>query len=164
MIASDQLRSMYDRWSRLEEAKADIGGDLKDLFAEAKSNGYDPKAMRAAFRMKAMDANAVAEYAEHEALVDIYLNALGVGTDDATQARDARENTNPAAPTPTAGIASLGRPEAAKTAAIAPVEATGAGEAENRQRSRASASPSLSLSVVPDDDLPDIPTFLRRTA
>ena len=75
MIARDQLRSIFDRWSRLEGEKAMLTEDLKELFAEAKGNGYDVKALRTIVRMRKQDAS---ERAEQEAILDTYLHALGM--------------------------------------------------------------------------------------
>lgn len=72
-----QLRSIYERWQRLEEDKAAISEDLKELFAEAKANGYEPKALRIAFRLKAKSEGPdAAEAAETAALVETYIAAL----------------------------------------------------------------------------------------
>ena len=74
---SDQLRSIYARWQNLEADKAAISEDLKELFAEAKSNGYEPKALRIAFRLKAKaEGPEAAEAAETAALVETYIAAL----------------------------------------------------------------------------------------
>jgi len=75
-IADDQVRSAFQRWKNLEEEKARIGDDLKELFAEQKAFGHDTKAMRAAFRLKVKMDEADPADAEHEALVDTYLAAL----------------------------------------------------------------------------------------
>lgn len=75
-IADDQVRSAFQRWKNLEEEKARIADDLKELFAEQKAHGHDTKAMRAAFRLKVKMDEARPEDAEHEALVDLYLSAL----------------------------------------------------------------------------------------
>ena len=93
-IGHNQLRSIYARWERLEEEKRATAEDLKELFAEAKSNGYDTKALRAAFRLRALSEEKSAEQNEHEALVDLYLAGLG-GTIDAPRAhpRNAREES-----------------------------------------------------------------------
>lgn len=75
-IADDQVRSAFQRWKNLEDEKARIGDDLKELFAEQKAFGHDTKAMRAAFRLKVKLDEADPADAEHEALVDTYLAAL----------------------------------------------------------------------------------------
>jgi len=75
-IADDQVRSAFKRWQNLEEEKARVADDLKELFAEQKALGHDTKAMRAAFRLKVKLDEADPAEAEHEALVDTYLAAL----------------------------------------------------------------------------------------
>lgn len=75
-IADDQVRSAFQRWKNLEEEKARIADDLKELFGEQKALGHDTKAMRAAFRLKVKMDEADPADAEHEALVDTYLAAL----------------------------------------------------------------------------------------
>ena len=70
-----QLKSIVSRIEKLEEEKASIASDIKDIYAESKANGFDVKALRAIIRMRKQDANKLAE---HEAIVDVYLNALGM--------------------------------------------------------------------------------------
>jgi len=70
-----QLRSFIERIERLEEEKAARGADIREVYAEAKSNGYDPKIMRMVVRIRKMDGN---ERAEQEAVLDTYLAALGM--------------------------------------------------------------------------------------
>lgn len=73
-VSDDLLRSGYDRWLRLEEAKAIVAEDLKELFAELKAGGFDGKALRAAFRhVSKLDDLA---NQEHEAVVDLYVASL----------------------------------------------------------------------------------------
>lgn len=91
------VRSIFARWKSIEDEKAVLGEDSKELFQEAKSHGLDTKALRAAFRQKVKDDEPVtAKMQEHDALVDLYLTALG--TENATQARVAREDQNPESP------------------------------------------------------------------
>lgn len=73
-IAKDHLKSIIERVERLEEDKAAIGSDIKDVYAEAKGNGYDVKALRAIVRYRKEDAQ---DRAEREAIFETYLNALG---------------------------------------------------------------------------------------
>lgn len=75
-IPGEQVRSAFQRWQNLEEEKARVADDLKELFAEQKALGHDTKAMRAAFRLKVKLDEASPADAEHEALVDTYLAAL----------------------------------------------------------------------------------------
>jgi uncharacterized protein (UPF0335 family) len=72
-IADDMLRSYFERWQRLEEEKRTIADDLKELFAEAKGNGFDAKVMRVVFRNEVGDQ---AELSEFEALCDLYRASL----------------------------------------------------------------------------------------
>lgn len=71
--SDDMIKSYYSRWTSLEEEKATISEDLRQLFAEAKSNGFDTKALRAAFRDKANDGP---EKSEFDAICDLHRNAL----------------------------------------------------------------------------------------
>jgi uncharacterized protein (UPF0335 family) len=76
-IAVDQLRSIIERIERLEEEKAAIAEDIKEVYAEAKANGYDTKTLRAVVAIRKQDT---AERQEQEAILDLYLAALGIQT------------------------------------------------------------------------------------
>ncbi|MGR9253260.1 GapR family DNA-binding domain-containing protein [Rhizobium leguminosarum] len=87
MTAEGQIKSFFQRWETLEVEKQQVADLMKDLFAEAKGFGYDTKALRAAFRLKAkQDLDSLAD-AEFEAIVDTYMSALNAPS---VQARDAR--------------------------------------------------------------------------
>ncbi|MBY5917322.1 DUF2312 domain-containing protein [Rhizobium leguminosarum] len=87
MTAEGQIKSFFQRWETLEAEKQQVADLMKDLFAEAKGFGYDTKALRAAFRLKAkQDLDSLAD-AEFEAIVDTYMSALNAPS---VQARDAR--------------------------------------------------------------------------
>src|SRR5262249_37066557 len=73
--AGDQLRTIVERIERLEEEKAEIATDIREVYAEAKGNGFDPKTIRQIIRLRKMEH---AEREEHEALLDIYKAALGM--------------------------------------------------------------------------------------
>ena len=75
-IAGDQLRSYIERIERLEEEKAALAADIRDVFAEAKGNGFDVKIMRQAIRLRKLDKD---DRDEQEALLDLYMRALGMG-------------------------------------------------------------------------------------
>lgn len=77
-IPKDQLKSFIDRIERLEEEKKTFTDDIRDVFAEAKSNGFDVKALRAIIRMRKQDAD---ERAEQQAVLDTYMHALGMLAD-----------------------------------------------------------------------------------
>jgi len=74
-IAADRLRSFIERIERLEEEKAGLAADIKEVYAEAKSAGFDGKTMRAIVRLRKLDP---ASRQEQEHLLDVYRNALGV--------------------------------------------------------------------------------------
>lgn len=74
-VAADRLRSLVDRIERLEEEKKAIGSDIKDIFSEAKSAGFDVKVLRALIRLRQKEP---AEIEEMETLLDVYRRALGM--------------------------------------------------------------------------------------
>jgi uncharacterized protein (UPF0335 family) len=74
-IAAAQLRSFVERIERLDEEKKAIADDIKDVYGEAKSNGYDTKALRRLVALRKMDR---AEREERAAVLELYANALGM--------------------------------------------------------------------------------------
>ena len=74
-IAAQQLRLFIERIMNLEEEKKGIGDDIKDVYLEAKSNGYDTKGMRAIVTLMKMDRNT---RLESEAIIETYKSALGI--------------------------------------------------------------------------------------
>ena len=74
-IAADQLRLFIERIERLEEEKKGIADDIKDVYAEAKANGYDTKTMRKVVALRRMESHA---RQEADALLETYRNALGL--------------------------------------------------------------------------------------
>jgi uncharacterized protein (UPF0335 family) len=74
-FARDQLKAIVERIERLEEEKKTISDDIRDVYAEAKGNGFDVKALRQVVRLRKMDANA---RQEHETILETYLQALGM--------------------------------------------------------------------------------------
>src|ERR1700744_1490476 len=76
--ANAQLRSIVERIERLEEEKRAIGEDVKDVYTEAKGNGYDVKALRTIIKMRREDAQ---KRAEMESSVETYMAALGMLAD-----------------------------------------------------------------------------------
>ena len=72
--ARDKLKQVVAKIERLEEEKKDVGGQIKDVYAEAKSMGYDTKALRAAVRLRKIDRS---EREEQQSILDTYLLALG---------------------------------------------------------------------------------------
>jgi len=74
-IAGDHLKSFIERIERLEEEKAAIASDIKEVYAEAKGTGFDTKIMRQIIRLRKMEAN---DRQEQEELLDIYMRAVGM--------------------------------------------------------------------------------------
>jgi uncharacterized protein (UPF0335 family) len=74
-VSAEQLRLFIERIETLEEEKAGIGSDIKDVYAEAKGTGFDTKTMKAIIRLRKMEAAA---RAEAEALLETYKTALGL--------------------------------------------------------------------------------------
>ncbi|MFN8983055.1 MAG: DUF2312 domain-containing protein [Alphaproteobacteria bacterium] len=74
-IAGERLRSIVERVERLEEEKKALSSDIKDIFAEAKSAGFDVKVLRAVIRLRKQEP---AEVEEQETLLDLYRRALGM--------------------------------------------------------------------------------------
>jgi uncharacterized protein (UPF0335 family) len=74
-IAADRLRSIIERIERLEEERKALGSDIKDIYAEAKSAGFDVKVIRAIIRIRKQEP---AEVEEQESLLDVYRRALGM--------------------------------------------------------------------------------------
>lgn len=72
-VARDQIRSIIDRIEKQEAEKKEISDSINDIYAEAKGNGYDVKALRTIIRMRKQDPN---ERSEAEAVLDVYLAAL----------------------------------------------------------------------------------------
>ena len=74
-IAADRLRSFLDRIERLEEEKAGLTADIREVYAEAKGSGFDSKVMRQIVRLRKMDS---ADRQEQEALLEVYRRAIGL--------------------------------------------------------------------------------------
>lgn len=73
-INNNQLASIVDRIEALESDKAEIANDIKDVYAEAKGNGYDVKILRKVVALRRQDA---AKRSEEQTLIELYMNALG---------------------------------------------------------------------------------------
>ncbi|MGB0854232.1 MAG: DUF2312 domain-containing protein [Pikeienuella sp.] len=74
-VAADQLRSIIERVERLEEEKKEVAEQIKEVFAEAKANGFDTKTLRKVISLR---KKALEERQEEEAMLDLYLHALGM--------------------------------------------------------------------------------------
>jgi uncharacterized protein (UPF0335 family) len=74
-VAGDRLRSIVDRIERLEEERKALGSDIKDIYSEAKSAGFDVKVLRQLIRIRKQEP---AEIEEQETLLDVYRRAIGM--------------------------------------------------------------------------------------
>jgi uncharacterized protein (UPF0335 family) len=74
-IAADRLRSIVERIERLEEERKALSGDIRDIYAEAKSAGFDVKVLRQLIRVRRQEP---ADVEEQETLLDVYRRALGM--------------------------------------------------------------------------------------
>jgi uncharacterized protein (UPF0335 family) len=74
-FAKDHLKAFVERIERLEEEKKALSDDIRDVYAEAKGNGFDVKALRQVVKLRKQDKD---ERAEQEAILDTYLQALGM--------------------------------------------------------------------------------------
>jgi uncharacterized protein (UPF0335 family) len=74
-VAVDRLRSIIERVERLESEKAGTAADIREVFAEAKGNGYDVKAIRTILKIRKQDES---EREEQETILDTYMHALGM--------------------------------------------------------------------------------------
>jgi uncharacterized protein (UPF0335 family) len=74
-VAADRLRSLVERIERLDEERAALGNDIRDIYAEAKSAGFDVKVLRQLIRLRKQEP---AEVEEQQSLLDVYRHALGM--------------------------------------------------------------------------------------
>lgn len=84
-IAAEQLQQIVMRIERLEEEKKGIADDIKEVYAEAKSNGFDVKILRQVIRLRKMDKAALQE---QDALLELYRDALDMTPDEAAAAAE----------------------------------------------------------------------------
>ncbi len=74
-FGKDRLRSFVERVERLEEERAALSADIREVYSEAKGEGFDTKTMRQVVRLRKLDK---ADFQEREAMLDLYLGALGM--------------------------------------------------------------------------------------
>ena len=77
-FAKDQLKAIVERIERLEEEKKTLSDDIKDVYAEAKGNGYEVKALRRVIRLRRLDGPQKAAHEEVETILETYMQALGM--------------------------------------------------------------------------------------
>jgi uncharacterized protein (UPF0335 family) len=75
LVAGDELKLLFERIERMEEEKKGIAEDIRDIYIEAKSRGYDPKIMRQIVKLRAMDTD---KRKEQQSLIDVYASAIGL--------------------------------------------------------------------------------------
>ena len=85
-IAGAQLKSFIERIERLEDEKRALGEDIKEVYAEAKGSGFEPKIMRQIIKIRKMDKS---EHDEQESLLDLYKRAIGMLPDTGPSAQAA---------------------------------------------------------------------------
>jgi uncharacterized protein (UPF0335 family) len=73
-----QLQSIVERIERLEEEKRSTADDIKEVYAEAKGNGFEVKALRRIVRLRRMDQSQKAAHNEVESIVELYMQSLGM--------------------------------------------------------------------------------------
>ncbi|WP_075997356.1 DUF2312 domain-containing protein [Salaquimonas pukyongi] len=88
MVAKEQLRTIVERIERLEEEKKAIADDIRDVYAEAKGNGFDTKVLRQVIGLRKKDST---ERQEQEAIRDLYMGALGMIPDFERAGEEAAE-------------------------------------------------------------------------
>jgi uncharacterized protein (UPF0335 family) len=76
-FAKGQLKSLVERVERLEEEKTALSGDIREVYAEAKGQGFDTRIMRQVVRLRKMETH---EREERDALLDLYMSALGMAS------------------------------------------------------------------------------------
>lgn len=74
-VTGAQLKSIIERIERVEEERRELGADVREIYAEAKGNGYEPKIIRMIVRLRRMSQN---DRAEQDALLDTYKSAIGM--------------------------------------------------------------------------------------
>lgn len=93
-IAGERLRSFIERIERLEEEKAALAADIREIFAEAKGTGFDTKIMRQVLKLRKLDRE---DRQEQETLLDLYLQALGMAPGSAAETGDMGDSQDQAA-------------------------------------------------------------------
>ncbi|WP_417517406.1 DUF2312 domain-containing protein [Minwuia sp.] len=78
-VAADHLRQLIERIERLEEEKAALAADIREVYAEAKGHGFDSKTMRQVIKIRKMEPS---DRQEQDAMLTLYLEALGIPVND----------------------------------------------------------------------------------
>ncbi len=85
-VAAEQLKSIVERIERLEQDKTNLANDIRDVYAEARGNGYDTKTLRTIIKLRKMDEN---DRSEQEELLDLYMHALGMAIGSSEKVEEA---------------------------------------------------------------------------
>lgn len=142
-FAAGQLRSFVERLERVNEERDELANDLRDIYAEAKANGFDTKVLRHVIKVRAQDADKRSEF---ETIADLYMAALGMLPGEPVQAPSRARAPARTREEPVAGI------PAAAAAAIS------ADEVRRLQEEREQWSPP----PKPPEVEPEMPAFLVR--
>lgn len=92
-VQGDQLRSIVQRIERLEGEKAEINADISDVYKESKAHGYDTRIIKKVIAIRRRDAN---ERAEEEAILELYMNAVGENRDEPAERREPKQRVGAA--------------------------------------------------------------------
>jgi uncharacterized protein (UPF0335 family) len=160
-FARDHLRAFVERIERLSEEKKAIADDIRDIYTEAKSNGFDTRALRAIVRLRAMDAD---DRREQEAILTTYMHALGMdddpgpsggqngagdgSTNSAPRTNGGSSTTTSSAPVVTQGYRGA---EANSLRCARPVDGANASEKAEATRTRPTSAAHSSLPSVPTE-------------
>lgn len=150
-IAADRLRSLIERIERLEYEKRALADDIREVYAEAKGEGFDVKTMRQVVRLRKLDK---ADRDEQEALLDVYKSALGMLA-DTPLGRAAMRAVDKVAEIRDSAPVEIDEPEAVDDAPSDDGDPSEAVEPETAETPVDNAAEK--------DDLLDIPEHLRRT-
>lgn len=142
-VAQDQIKAFVERIERLEEERKAIAGDIAEVYAEAKGNGFDKKALKAVVRIRATDHS---ERMEHEALVELYMSALGMVAAPADDGEDEQPHVRARAPARESAPKSTEQPTAA--AEVTTPERTPADRRGGPERPLAAVPPASATAVA----------------
>jgi len=189
-VVADRLKLFIERIEKLIEERIAIQGDIKDVFSEAKAIGYDVGTMRKVIRLRGMDA---ADRAEQEALLDVYLHALGMidrvetrlsAGESTRQAAEAegvskstahrvsqKQNASPDRKNGTGKLDVISPPEVAvlsthdpETGEITETPDLDTPAGDGAGTGDVTSAPAPAVANYSGDDMPPIPDFLRRVA
>ena len=157
-VNAERLKSLVERVERLEEERKAIGGDVKDVYSEAKSAGYDVKTMRQIVKERSQDA---ADRDEQETLLEVYRAALGMGTyrSVAAQYGISKSKLHRLVPREENGTSDPETKDLAPQGIMSPCPPDAAEAATSPQEPVPQGGEGTGTH---SDDMPDQPPFLRR--